>query len=362
VKKEELVQWIQNNQGPIFIAGPCSAESEEQVLSAAHEIANSGHVGIFRAGIWKPRTMPGGFEGLGEVALPWLKKVKEQTSLLTACEVANAGHVKLALAYGVDILWIGARTAVNPFSVQEIADSINGMDITVMIKNPVNVDLALWIGAIERFKNAGIKNIIAIHRGFSVVSEGSKYRNAPMWKIPFELRRRYPNLPIICDPSHITGNASMIRDVSQKALDLGFDGLMIESHPNPKVALSDAKQQITPKELNTMLAELKIRQTSSDDDIFEDELTILRKKIDRLDTELLDILSLRKKVTEKIGAAKARSNVTILQPERLQKMIDARVATGESLDLTESFIQEVFQIIHEESVRVQTNIIKQHEA
>ncbi|MDB9786982.1 bifunctional 3-deoxy-7-phosphoheptulonate synthase/chorismate mutase type II [Bacteriovoracaceae bacterium] len=357
MNKKELVNWIGNKTRPIFVAGPCSAETEEQVLTVAKALEAEGHVDIFRAGIWKPRTMPGNFEGMGEIALPWLKKVKEQTNLLTACEVANATHVKLALKYEVDVLWIGARTAVNPFSVQEIADAIEGRDITVMIKNPINVDLALWMGAIERFRKSGVKNIIAIHRGFSVSNENSKYRNEPMWKVPFELRRRYPRLPIICDPSHITGKSELIGEMSQKALDLGFDGLMIESHPEPKTALSDARQQVTPAALNDMLKELKIRQVTSDDDIFDDELTILRKKLDRLDAEILDVLSLRKKVTERIGRAKAKNNVTIVQPQRMKQMINDRMVNGETLELSEGYVKDIFQTIHEESVRVQTQIM-----
>jgi len=351
-----LNKWIPNLKKPLVVAGPCSAESEEQMLTTARELVQIEDVRIFRAGIWKPRTRPNNFEGHGEVALPWLKTVKEETGLLTATEVANAGHVELALKYGVDILWIGARTTVNPFSVQEIADALRGTNIPVMIKNPINVDLALWLGAIERLEAVGLKKLVAIHRGFSV-AEKSRYRNEPMWKLPIELKRRLPEMPLICDPSHITGRRDMILEVSQKALDIDMDGLMIETHPNPDAAWSDASQQVTPEILNQIIKSLSLRTEFSSDRNLEHELEILRSRIDRFDNELIEVLANRMKIVSEIGELKKKGQITAFQVHRMDQMLKAREDSALKLGLAKKYIDEVFNIIHDESVRHQTKIL-----
>ncbi|MDR2171382.1 MAG: bifunctional 3-deoxy-7-phosphoheptulonate synthase/chorismate mutase type II [Planctomycetaceae bacterium] len=338
---------------PIVIAGPCSAETEEQVLSTARGISSCG-VRIFRAGLWKPRTKPGGFEGVGSEGLNWLKKVKQETGMYTTIEVANREHVFSALKAGIDILWIGARTAVNPFAVQDIADALNGMDVPVLIKNPVNPDIELWIGAIERIYRAGIRRIGAVHRGFSSY-DNKGYRNAPHWQVPIELRRRIPNLPILCDPSHIAGKRDLIHPLSQQAMDLKFDGLLIETHCSPDTAWSDAQQQITPDQLSQLLSALIIR----DMDRPSKNLAELRSKIDGIDDQLLALLSARMQVAAEIGLYKKANNMPILQTTRYGQIIEQKSTMAKSLKLDQDFIREIMQAIHEESVRQQMKIVSE---
>ncbi len=336
---------------PLVIAGPCSAETEEQVLSTAKDLASKG-IKIFRAGIWKPRTKPGGFEGVGSEGLPWLKRVKEETGMYTATEVATERHVFEALKHGVDLLWIGARTSANPFAVQEIADALKGVDIPVLIKNPVNPDLELWIGAVERIYNAGIRHLGVIHRGFSSYDK-KLYRNLPQWHIPIELRRRLPNLPIICDPSHIGGKRELVAPLSQQAMDLGFDGLIIESHCNPDCAWSDKTQQVTPDVLDYILNMLVIRETNQT----TENLTELRKQIDELDEQLLELLSKRMRVSREIGQYKKEHNMPVLQTVRYDEILNKRVSQAVGLDMSDDFMKSVLESIHEESVRQQIEIM-----
>ena len=340
---------------PIVIAGPCSAETEEQVLKIAHELKNSD-VSIFRAGIWKPRTRPGGFEGVGAIGLKWLQKAKAETGLLMATEVANAAHVKLALEHDIDVLWIGARTTVNPFAVQEIADALQNTDKIVLVKNPVNPDLALWIGGVERLYNAGIKKLGVIHRGFSTY-EKTKYRNIPEWQIAIELQNRFPNLPLICDPSHITGKRDMIFEVSQQALDLNYDGLMIETHIDPDHAWSDAAQQVTPKALKQIFENLRIREESVEEKDFNQSLSRLRIEIDDFDSKLVEILGKRMKVSNKIGALKKEKNVAVLQNKRWNEILGKMILEGEQKELSEEFILKIFKAIHQESIVHQEKVI-----
>ncbi len=348
-------KWFDVLNEPFAISGPCSAESEEQMLTIAKELVKLKNVKIFRAGIWKPRTRPNAFEGVGVVGLKWLKKVKEETGLLTSAEVANAAHVEQAIKHGVDILWVGARTTVNPFSVQEIADALQGYDIPVMVKNPVNPDLQLWIGALERINQAGITKLGAIHRGFSPLSE-SKYRNEPNWKIPIELKRIIPEIPIVCDPSHISGNRVLIEPISQKAFDLQMDGLMIEAHHDPDNALSDAKQQITPSTLKKILDRLVIRETGTKDVDYEMHLKALRDKIDKVDNEVLEALSARMQIAEEIAQHKKEHNISILQPERYDEIMNGRVAKGKTLMLKEKFVTDLYEMIHNNSIKRQEEI------
>lgn len=336
---------------PVIIAGPCSAETEEQVMNTARQLAGQG-IKIFRAGIWKPRTKPGGFEGVGTVGLPWLKRVKEETGMYVATEVANQYHVFEALKYGVDILWIGARTAANPFSMQEIADALKGVDIPIFIKNPVNPDLELWIGAVERIYNAGIRKIGVIHRGFSAYDKRI-YRNLPQWHIPIELRRRFPNLPIICDPSHIGGRRDLIAPLCQQAMDLGFDGLIVESHCSPDDAWSDAKQQVTPDVLNYILSMLIIRDQHST----TESIRQLRQQIDELDNQLMSLLAKRMRVCREIGQYKKEHNMTVLQSGRYSEILEKRGAQGEACGLSPECVAKIFEQIHEESVRQQLEIV-----
>lgn len=356
MKIDPLNSWIKMKERPLIIAGPCSAESEEQVLTIAKELKASGKVDVFRAGIWKPRTRPNSFEGVGLIGLPWLQKVKEETGLPVSTEVANAAHVELALKHNVDILWIGARTTVSPFAIQEIADALRGVDIPVMVKNPINADLALWMGAIERFTNVGLSKLAAIHRGFST-AENSKYRNKPIWALPIELKRLLPDLPIICDPSHIAGKREYIQEVCQKAMDVNMDGLMIETHCNPDKALSDASQQVTPESLLKVIASLSLRNEKNSNKSFEDSLDKLRSKIDQVDRELLELLHVRMNVVKEIGIAKKENNVTPLQIGRMDVLIKNRNELGVKLGLEEKYIDELFHVIHTESVRFQTKII-----
>ena len=340
-----------DNERPFVIAGPCSAETEEQVMTTARQLADKG-CHMFRAGVWKPRTKPGGFEGNGEVALPWMKQVKEETGMLITTEVATPEHVELALKYGIDVLWIGARTTANPFAMQALADSLKGVDIPVLVKNPVNPDLELWIGAIERLNQAGLKRLGAIHRGFSSFDK-KIYRNLPMWQIPIELRRRIPNLPIICDPSHIGGRRELIAPLCQQAMDLGFDGLIVESHCNPDEAWSDAKQQVTPEVLDYILGLLVIR----DETVTTEGIHELRNQIDELDNNLMELLAKRMRVCREIGQYKKEHNMTVLQTSRYNEILDKRGAQGSLCGMDPMFIKEVFEAIHEESVRQQIEII-----
>ena len=338
---------------PLIIAGPCSAETEEQVMNTARGLAAHG-IKIFRAGIWKPRTKPGGFEGVGVEGLPWLKRVKTELGMYTAVEVATAKHVREALAFDVDILWIGARTSANPFAVQEIADALEGIDIPVFIKNPVNPDLDLWIGAIERLYNAGIRRMAAIHRGFSTYDK-KIYRNLPQWHIPIELHRQIPNLPIICDPSHIGGKRELIAPLCQQAMDLNFDGLIIESHCNPDKAWSDAAQQVTPDVLDFILNNIVIRDMTQS----TESLNALRHQIDELDTSLLELLARRMRVSNEIGLYKKEHNMPILQEQRYDEILKNRIAQAIDMDMDGEFMKTVLVAIHEESVRHQQEIMKQ---
>jgi len=342
---------------PLIIAGPCSAETEAQVMQTAQEIAALKRVSIFRAGIWKPRTRPGSFEGVGSIGLEWLKKVKAQTGLLTTVEVANGKHVSEALKYGIDVLWIGARTTVNPFSMQEIADALEGVNIPVLIKNPINADLDLWIGAIERLQKAGITKFAAVHRGFSSYDR-SQYRNKPMWEIPIELKRRMPDLAMLCDPSHICGNTDLLLNVSQNALDLDYQGLMIETHCNPASALSDAKQQITPAELGKLLKNIIVRSSSVENKKFISTLEDLRDQIDEIDNNLINILGTRMEMARAIGACKKQNGVTILQNSRWNEIVQGRTKQGMKKQLTSDFVKKLFEIIHQESIHHQKQVMQ----
>jgi len=340
-----------DDKRPLVIAGPCSAETEEQVMETARQLAARG-IKIFRAGIWKPRTKPGGFEGIGVEGLPWLKEVKKETGMYVATEVATAKHVFEALKAGIDILWIGARTTANPFAMQEIADALRGVDIPVLVKNPVNPDLELWIGALERINQAGLKRLAAIHRGFSSYDK-KIYRNLPQWHIPIELRRRIPNLPILCDPSHIGGKRELVAPLCQQAMDLGFDGLIVESHCNPDCAWSDAAQQVTPDILDYILNLLVIRETNQS----TENLNELRKQIDECDDELIQILAKRMRVAREIGTYKKEHDMTILQTGRYNEILEKRGSQGALCGMDADFIKKVFEAIHEESVRQQMEII-----
>ena len=352
--------WADLNIHPLIIAGPCSAETEEQVLNSAKEIAKIPQVNLFRAGIWKPRTRPGSFEGVGEEGLKWLQKVKEETGLKTTTEVASARHVEACLKHDVDVLWIGARTTVNPFSVQEVADALKGVDIPVMVKNPINPDLALWIGALERLNKVGISKLIAIHRGFSSF-EKSAFRNAPMWDLPIELKTKIPELPIICDPSHIAGNRELLSFISQKAFDLDMHGVMIESHIHPKTAWSDGHQQVTPANLKKLLDELIIREPVSEDQKFRDQLADLRQQIDELDEDIIHKLAARMQIAEKIGEYKRDNNVTILQVNRWDEIIRKRKSMGNAMGLSDEFLEGLLKLVHKESIRKQTEIMNKKE-
>ena len=354
----KLRSWLDdlNLDHPLVIAGPCSAETESQVLQIAHDLKNSD-VSIFRAGIWKPRTRPGNFEGVGSIGLKWLQKVKKETGLLITTEVANANHVKIALDHDVDVLWIGARSTVSPFIVQEIADALQNTDKIVLLKNPVNPDLSLWYGGIERLYSANIKKLGVIHRGFSTYSK-TKFRNNPEWQIPIELQNKFPDLPLICDPSHICGRRDIIEETSQKALNLNFDGLMIETHNDPDNAWSDASQQITPKTLIKLMKDLVIRKESVQERSFIKELENLRIKIDDADSQILDILGNRMKVSDEIGKIKKKQNVAILQSERWKNILKKMISDGKQRGLSEDFILKIFKAIHQESINHQEKILK----
>jgi chorismate mutase len=345
---------------PLLIAGPCSAETEDQVLTTARALKALGQVDMFRSGVWKPRTKPGGFEGMGTVALPWLQRVREEVGLPVTIEVATPRHVEDALRHGIDVLWIGARTTVNPFAVQELADALAGTGVPVMVKNPVNPDVALWAGALERLERVGITDLAAIHRGFSTFAP-SRYRNAPTWQLAFELKARFPQVPLICDPSHISGRRDLILPVSQKALDLDYDGLMIETHPNPDHALSDAAQQVTPARLGEIITELKYRYRSSNNADFLNKAEELRQQIDTADRELMEALAARMALVEQLAEYKKENNVKILQMDRWQEIFTSRREWGAKLRLNDPFVAKLYELIHLESIRKQTEVMNQPE-
>lgn len=354
---KEMRTWLDEMKldHPLVIAGPCSAETEDQVLRIAHELKDTD-VNYYRAGIWKPRTRPGMFEGVGAIGLKWLQRVQEETGMKTATEVANRAHVDLALENNVDLLWIGARSTVSPFIIQEIADALEGTDKIILVKNPVNPDLSLWLGAIERLAKANIKKLGVIHRGFSTY-EKTKYRNIPEWQLAIELQTKFPDLPIINDPSHITGRRDMIFDVSQTALDLNFDGLMIETHDDPDNAWSDAAQQVTPARLVQIMKDLKIRKETDQESEYNSKLSNLRAQIDIMDNQLLDILGKRMKVSEGIGELKKQKNVAVLQSARWNEILGAMILEGETKGLSEEFVLRMFKAIHQESINHQEKII-----
>ncbi|MGB2088156.1 MAG: chorismate mutase [Psychroflexus salarius] len=355
---KQLKNWLNNFNlnHPLVIAGPCSAETEDQVLTIAHQLKDTD-TSVMRAGIWKPRTRPGNFEGVGAIGLEWLKRVKEETGLKIATEVANKTHVELALKADVDVLWIGARSTVSPFIVQEIADALKGTDKIVLVKNPVNPDLALWLGAVERFYTADIKNLGVIHRGFSTY-EKIKYRNNPEWQIAVDLQSRFPDLPLIVDPSHIAGDRNLVFDICQTALDLNYDGLMVETHHTPDKAWSDAAQQITPAFLDQMTVDLKIRNRKGEDK-FNTDIKQLRAKIDLIDDQILEALGKRMKVADSIGYLKKENNVAILQPERWNAILQRLIANADENELSKEFVIRFLKAIHQESIQHQHKIISQ---
>lgn len=342
-----------DNERPIVMAGPCSAETEAQVMQTAQALARKG-CHIFRAGLWKPRTKPGGFEGQGQKALPWLRRVKEETGMLIATEVATPQHIELCLKHSIDVLWIGARTTANPFAMQALADSLHGVDIPVLVKNPVNPDLELWIGSMERINRAGIRRLGAIHRGFSSYG-GKLYRNSPMWQIPLELRRRIPTLPILCDPSHIGGRRELIAPLCQQAMDLGFDGLIVETHHTPDQAWSDAQQQVTPDRLDVILSHLVVRDKQQTVEAIDQ----LRRQIDDLDNQLIELLSNRMRICREIGRYKREHNITVFQASRYNEILEKRGAQATRCDMSAEFVATVFENVHQESVRQQMKIINQ---
>jgi chorismate mutase len=353
----ETIEKIWNKR-PLIISGPCSAETEEQVVETATRLAKTGKVDALRAGIWKPRTKPGMFEGIGVKGLPWLANAKKISGLPIAVEVATAKHVEMALQFDVDILWIGARTTVNPFSVQEVCDALRGVDVPVLIKNPINPDLELWSGGIERLQKVGVKDIGMIHRGFSNYGN-TEFRNAPMWHLPIEMKRRFPDMLIVCDPSHICGNRTGLQEVAQKSIDLDFGGLMIETHIDPDKAWSDAKQQITPEQLSEMLSNLKWRLENTDEKEFVNALTKLREQINQIDDELFSLLGQRMKISNKIGEYKRANNITILQTNRWNEILAKAFVKAEKLDLSKEFITKYFDAVHMESINHQNKIMNE---
>ncbi|HHJ10118.1 MAG TPA: 3-deoxy-7-phosphoheptulonate synthase [Bacteroidetes bacterium] len=357
IELEKLDCTQELGEKPVIVAGPCSAESEKQVMETAGKLKEMG-ITIFRAGVWKPRTRPGSFEGMGSKALPWLRKVKKELGMKIAIEVAQPTHIFEALKYDIDIFWIGARTTVNPFFVQDLADAMKGLNNPIFVKNPVNPDLNLWIGAFERLSRAGIRKLAAIHRGFSYFGP-TKFRNVPQWEIPIELHRRLPKLPILTDPSHICGRRDLLKDISQEAMDLNFTGLFIESHINPDEALSDKEQQLTPDDLEIMLDSLIIRQAEVDDKHLMNTLQHYRKQIDLLDDELMDVLEKRMKISEKIGQYKKENNITIFQNTRWNEIVGKRLKQAMEKDLSEEFVDKVFRAIHQESIKKQNKIMNE---
>ncbi len=356
--KKELRNWLDeyNLDHPLVIGGPCSAETEDQVVKIAHQLKDSDAT-VLRAGIWKPRTRPGNFEGVGALGLKWLQRAKEETGMKIATEVANPHHVELALEHGVDVLWIGARSTVSPFIVQDIAEACKGIDNPVLIKNPINPDLSLWLGAVERFYTCDVKNLGVIHRGFSTYQK-TKYRNIPEWQIPIDLQNRFPDLPLILDPSHIAGRRDLIFDLSQTALDLNFDGLIVETHYDPDNAWSDAAQQITPDTLIQYMKDLRIRKEVGVDEAYQRTLSELRAKIDVADNQLLEILSQRMKISDEIGKAKAKQNVAILQSKRWNEILGKMILEGEEKGLSEEFILRIYKAIHQESINHQEKVAR----
>ncbi len=356
---KKMRTWLNDMEldHPLMIAGPCSAETEKQVLRIAHDLKGTD-VNYFRAGVWKPRTRPGNFEGVGVLGLKWLQQVKKETGLKTATEVANRTHVELALEHDIDLLWIGARSTVSPFIVQEIADALSGTDKVVLVKNPVNPDLALWLGAIERMATANIAKLGVIHRGFSTY-EKTKYRNIPEWQLAIELQTRFPDLPLINDPSHITGKRDMVFDVSQTALDLNFDGFMIETHHDPENAWSDAAQQITPEELIRLMENLRMRKMTSGEPSYNKKLEQLRAQVDIIDNQLIDTLGKRMKVSQRIGCIKRDRNVAILQTSRWNSILGKMILRGESIGLSEEFVLRMFKAVHQESIHHQEQVVNE---
>jgi chorismate mutase len=352
---ERLSGWLKG-PAPYIIAGPCGAESREQLLETARGLQALQRISLFRAGVWKPRTRPGSFEGMGAPALDWLQEVKRETGLAVTVEVASAQHVEAALKAGIDVLWIGARTTVNPFTVQQIADSLKGVDIPVLIKNPVHAELQLWIGAIERISQNGIKRMAAVHRGFHYYGSGP-FRNNPMWHLPIELRTIFPTLPILCDPSHIAGNRTLLPSISQKALDLGMDGLMIESHFDPSAALSDAAQQVTPGDLEKLLSGLVIRHAECTEETDRNRLSELRRIIDEIDSDIMNGLKKRVQIIEQIGAYKKEHNITIFQLERWQEILRSRGQWADRMGLSRQHVEKLCQLLHEESIRLQNELM-----
>lgn len=352
---KESVSRFWNNR-PMMISGPCSAETAQQLIQTAKEIAQNPQIGLFRAGIWKPRTKPGMFEGVGEPGLIWLQEAKALTGIPTTVEVATAAHVEMALRYEVDVLWIGARTTTNPFSVQEIASAVQGIDIPILIKNPINPDIELWVGALERIEKTGKSHLGLIHRGFTEFGN-TIYRNAPMWQLPIEMKRRYPNIPLICDPSHISGNRQLLQTVAQTSIDLDFSGLMIEAHINPDEAWSDAAQQITPAHLFVLLQQLIWRSVNSDSENFQDSLTTLRAKIDEYDNQLIEMLGERMKLADQIGAFKKDNNITILQSERWGQILEKVLAKASDIGLSDAFVRKYIEAVHLESIHHQNKIM-----
>ena len=354
IAKSPSTLFLKKDNRPFLIAGPCSAETEEQVLETARRLVDAD-IDLFRSGVWKPRTRPGAFEGKGSAALPWLKRVKEETGIRTTIEVATALQVEKALKFGIDVLWIGARSTANPFSVQEISDALQGVDVPVMVKNPTNPDLELWIGAIERVQAAGIKQIAAIHRGFSVYAK-SLFRNEPYWEIPIELRSRMPEIPLFCDNSHICGNRVELKSVAQYALDLNYDGLMTETHSNPDHAWSDAQQQITPEAYAKLISELVFKRETTDDRAFLEHLELIRQQMDQLDLEVLDLLAKRMKLSEEIGLHKKHNNISILQVARWNEILEKAKDMGRQRGLSEGFISHYLSAVHQESIAKQAQI------
>jgi len=351
-----LEQWHNYQSKPFVIAGPCSAETEEQVITTARQLSLSGNVSVFRAGLWKPRSRPGTFEGVGKVGLPWLQRVQREFGMQVATEVAKPKHILEAQEHGIDFVWIGARSTSSPFVVQEIADALRGTDLGVLVKNPINPDLELWIGAVERIVEAGINKVAAVHRGFSYY-EKARYRNLPHWQIAIEFKQRLPEVPIFCDPSHISGNASIVAEVSQKAMDLKYDGLMVETHHTPSEAWSDAGQQITPNQLVKLLENLVVRNTVSDDQSFLSILSELRNKIDEIDDQILEVLEKRMAISETIARHKKTSKVTILQPSRWSEILQRSIAKGTKMGLDAEFVEAIFKAIHNESITHQSRVM-----
>ena len=355
-----LSEWLGAYDRPLVVAGPCSAESEKQVLETARSLAGTGLVRVFRAGVWKPRTRPGFFEGHGEKALEWIARAGRETGLPTTVEVATAWHVELCLRYGIDMVWIGARTSVNPFSIQEIAAVLKGTSLGVLVKNPVNPDINLWTGVIERVAAAGIDKLMAVHRGFNVL-ESKIFRNVPLWEIPIELKRRIPELPLLCDPSHIGGKPDLLRQVAQHAIDLDMDGLMIESHNDPVHALTDAQQQITPDQLRELIGSLTIRSSASVPGDPMEQLQQLRQKIDQTDHQILELLARRMELAGEIGTYKKNHGMTILQIKRWRNILQDRMDKAQALGLDAGFLKELLELVHNEAIRIQNEVMNHKE-